>query len=388
MISKRINGLIEVLIMKVLVIRKPFMSYTLWLALIMSFGMILNSCENEVQELPIILDKLVITDYVYENPELFSEFGEVMQVTGVENLLRVRGPYTLMLPTNDAMQAYYQRLGVSSQDDIDMQTLTDFAYNHIFKGQINTGSIGEGSLMYKNGLGDAVACERLGTEILLNKTAIIIGRDNLVSNGYVHHIDHTLDPITDNIYNVLSNLSGYSIFTEGIDRSGLSDTLQIITFPYGNDTARTSFTLLAVPDTLYNREGIFTIDDLINKYSSGDDLTNKNNEFYRYMEYHCLSGTHYFSDFTTGENGDTYYLISYDNYINIRVEQDYKINKTDSSYSGFYYAQSNFPAKNGTIHTVNDLLPNVESAPTEIVFQVTDYFDLQQGSYYGNNYER
>ncbi|MDA3890619.1 MAG: fasciclin domain-containing protein, partial [Salinivirgaceae bacterium] len=374
--------------MKTLKNRISVMRNAIIFALIISFGLILSGCQNEVKELEIGPEGFVITDYVYEYPDLFSEFGKVMQATGIENLLRVRGPFTLMLPNNDAMQDYYERMGVSSHTDIEIKTLEDFAYNHIFQGQIPSGSIGEGSLLYKNGLGDLVACELAGTEILLNKEAIIINRDILVSNGYIHQIDHTLDPITDNIYDVLKSLPGYSIFTEGLEKAGLKDTLQIIEFPYGNNIARTSFTLLAVPDTLFNREGISSIDDLINKYGTGDDLADKSNGFYQYMEYHCLSGTHYFSDFTPGENGDIYYLISYDNYLNILVDQHYKINMTDTSYSSFYNELSNIPAKNGTIHTVNDLLPNVESAPTEIVFQVTDYFDLQQGSYYGNNYER
>jgi hypothetical protein len=103
------------------------------------------------------------------------------------------------------------------------------------------------------------------------------------------------------------------------------------------------------------------------------------------MEFHCLSGSHYFTDFKPNA---IYYLISNDNYINIQVDQNYKINPTNDGYTGFYFEQSNIPAKNGAIHTVNTLLPNEEAQPAIIEFQTTDYFDLHQGPFYGNYYQR
>ena len=58
------------------------------------------------------------------------------------------------------------------------------------------------------------------------------------------------------IFTAVSSDPSYSIFAEGLSLTGLKDTLQIITFPYGNKVARTRFTLLAVADTIYQRYGI------------------------------------------------------------------------------------------------------------------------------------
>jgi uncharacterized surface protein with fasciclin (FAS1) repeats len=358
--------------------------YTVRLGLVLVLVFLNIRCNDEVIEWKPKTSQLVITDYVYSEPELFSEFGEALRLTGIENLLRVRGPFTLLLPTNEAMEEYYTRMGVTSCSEIDAKMLEDMVYNHIFEGEITTGAIGLGTLPYENALGDFVASDFIGTDILLNKIAIIVKRDIQAANGYVQHIDHVLEPITISVYEVLADYPGYSIFLAGLDRAGLADTLRVITFPYGNTSARARFTLLAVPDTLYNRMGIFTIDDLIALYSTGGDLTDMSNGFYQYIEYHCLSGTHYFSDFTPN---DIYYMISYENYLNIRVEEDYKINKTAEGYTGFYYELSNIPAKNGAIHTVNTMLPNEETALATVTFQTTDYFDLQQGPYYQNYYQ-
>ncbi len=358
--------------------------------LILTFSLWAVRCQDDIKEWEPDSNDMVITDYVYSQPELFSEFGAVLKATGIENILRVRGPFTLLLPTDEAMKEYYARLGVSSWEELDTLLLADMVYNHIFAGQMSAGSMPLGALLYENGLGDKVACDLPGIDILINKKAVIIKRDIYTSNGIVQHIDYVLDPIVQSIYDVLASDPGYSIFLQGLERTGLADTLKMFDFPYGNSTARTQYTILAVPDTLYNREGIYSVDDLIETYNDGPgDLTNSENGVFRYMEYHCLSGTHYFSDFAPGSGGAPYYLVTNNNYLNIRVELDYKINKVnDSVFTGFYYDNSNIPAKNGTIHTVNTLLPYMEADPAEIIFEVTHFFDMQQGSYYLNHYQR
>jgi uncharacterized surface protein with fasciclin (FAS1) repeats len=355
---------------------------------LLALVLLVTGCPNDIIPWEPDSDSMVITEYVYNLAEEegdFGEFSKAMEITGIENLLRVRGPFTLMLPTDEAMQEYYTELNVSSIEEIDEGVLETFVYNHMFQGEISIGSIGLGTLLYKNALGDFVASDLPGIEILLNKEAIIIKRDIRVSNGYVHHIDNVIHPVVDNIYDVVANDGGYEIFTAGLDASGLADTLKIIEFPFGTTTARSRYTLLAVPDTLYNRVGINSVDDLITEYDKDGNLTDHKNGFFQYMEYHCLSGTHYFSDFTPD---DIYYLVTDENYLNIKVEDDWKINKTDSSYTGFYYDQSNIPAKNGAIHTINTTLPVAETALSTVRFEVTHFFDMQQGPYYLNYYER
>ena len=112
----------------------------------------------------------------------------------------------------------------------------------------------------------------------------------------IHAIDKVLNPIEDDVYTILQNTEGYSIFTDGLEMTGLMDTLKIIRFLYGSGYARTRFTILAVPDTLYQQNGINSVEDLINTYTDEpDSITQLQNDFYRYMEYHCLGGTYYLS---------------------------------------------------------------------------------------------
>src|SRR5674476_511157 len=173
-------------------------------------------------------------------------------------------------------------------------------FNHLIANEIQTGDVGLGALRDTNSIGDFLVTEFQGSDIIINKQSKIVKRDIPVANGYIDYIDKVIDPVTVSGYDKLASDPSFSIFTEGLKRSGLKDTLQIVNFLYGKKNARTRFTILAVPDTIFKRNGINTIDDLISRYtSSPDSITFLKNGFYRYMEYHCMGGTFYLSDFVT-----------------------------------------------------------------------------------------
>ncbi|MBE0654601.1 MAG: fasciclin domain-containing protein, partial [Bacteroidales bacterium] len=327
------------------------------------------------------------SEYIEEN-EQFSEFGKILETTGLNSLLSVRGPFTLFLPSDAEMEAYYREKGVSSYLDFtDPEFLNNLALNHLVPSLIETGDFQLGALRDLNAVGDYLVTEFEGSDIIVNKSSKIIKRDIPAANGVIHLIDKVLDPVTISVYDLLASNPSFTMFTEGLNRTGLKDTLKIIQFPYGQKTARTRFTILAVADTTFNRYGINNIDQLIEYFTSAtDSLTFISNEFYRYMEYHCLGGTHYLNDLETR----VYPILSYDNNISVRVDTDYKLNfkSATSEYTGFIIEQSNYPAKNGTVHTINDLLPVYEPDPTVIVHETTDYFDIRQGDYFGKYYAR
>jgi uncharacterized surface protein with fasciclin (FAS1) repeats len=346
--------------------------------------MVLFGCEVE----PVLWEptsaQQVISEYVETNPE-FSEFHGLLTETGISSLLAVRGPFTLFLPANTEMQAYYQEKGVRSYQDFTAEFQKQLVLNHIITSQIETGDIGLGALREVNGIGDYIVSEFEGSDIILNKNSKVIKRDIRSANGIVHLINRVFDPVTKSVYEVLSSNPDYSIFTEGLNLTNLKDTLQTISFPFGTREARTRFTILAITNTTFQQFGINSVDDLISKFT--DDrttLTQINNGFYRYMEYHCLAETYYLSDLETRG----YPTLSYDNNVSLTVTDDYKINLKDNEYTGFIIELSNIPGKNGTIHTINNLLPVFEPVPTTYVWETTDHFDMKQGDYYGKNYMR
>jgi uncharacterized surface protein with fasciclin (FAS1) repeats len=335
-------------------------------------------------------NELVISDYVATNDDQFSEFGKLLENTGLNSLLSIRGPFTLLLPTDDAFKAYCAEKNVSSVSDFDIEFQKKIVYNHLITTEIQSNDIGLGSLRQENALGDKIATEFHGSDTYFNKTAKLIKRDIKAANGYIHVIDKVIDIVTLDAYQKIASLPGFSIFTKGLEISGIKDTLEVIEFPYGNKTARTHFTILGVSDSVFNSHGIYSIDDLVKKYTDQpSEVKMLENGFYRFMEYHCLTETYYLSDFPTN-NGQAklYPILSYDNNVSLQITDDYKINYNNKTnlYTGFIIEKSNYPSKNGAIHAVNDLLEVSQPPAAVFVFEPTSYFDIKQGDYYGKYY--
>ena len=346
-----------------------------------------TNCTQEPELWKVSSQEQVISDFVLSNTNQYAEFGKLLVNAGLTDLLSVRGPYTLFLPTDDAMKAYYAAKGYSSLSDMPVQEQKTLAKNHLIVSEIHSGDILVGALRDTNAIGDYLVTEFSGSDIIINKHSKITKRDIICANGYVHEIDQVIEPVTQNIYDLIASNPSYSLFAKGLKLTKLSDTLQTVQFQYGKKNVRTRFTVLAVPDTVFNRYGIYTADNLVAYFTNRpDSITYLQNGFYRYMEYHCMANTYYLSGLDLGTK--LYPILSFDNNISITVDTDYKINpdRVTKKYTGFILDASNIPAKNGALHTVNDLLPVTQPIPVIFVFDTTDYPEFKQGDFYGKYY--
>jgi len=350
------------------------------------FPILFNSCFEEVTQWDTKSTSLQIAEYIQSEPE-FSEFGKILEKANLISLLSVRGPYTLFLPSNTQMEEYYALKGVSSYDEFSPEFLRTLCFNHLIPSKVLTNDIGLGALRDTNALGDFLVTEFDKSDIILNKASKIIKRDIPCANGIIQLIDKVIEPVTISVYDMLADNPDFSLFAKGLELTGLKDTLQLITFPFGRRIARTRFTVLAVPDSTFNRFGITTIDELVETYTNAlDSLNYLNNGFYRYMEYHVIGGTYFLNNFET----KAYPILSYDNNISVTIDEDYKLNldKKTKKYTGFVVGMSNNPGKNGTYHTIKDLLPVFEPEPTKVTWETTDHFDMKQSDYYDKYYMR
>lgn len=351
-----------------------------------------NSCETDPVLPAIASSKLVIADYVLENDSAYGEFGKLLTGTGLTSLLSIRGPFTLLLPTDAAMKEYCAAKNVASVADFDMQFQKDLVYNHLIPAYVTTGDIGEGAIGKENALGVKIATEFRGSDTYFNKTSKLVRRDIKAANGYIQVIDKVIDMVTLSVFDKVASLPQFTLFTKGLEATGLKDTLSIISFPYGKGMAPTKFTLFAISDSLFNANGIYTLDDLINRFTDKPaEIKNINNGFYRYMEYHCLAGAYFFSDFPKNDGKPKLYpILSFDNNVAITIDQDYVINldKKTKEYTTFIREDSNYPARNGAVHSLTKLLEVQEPEPATLVWEPTSMFDIMQGDYYGKYYQR
>lgn len=369
---------------------KQYQNVLLKSILLLFITLVFTCCKEDIQELQKTNDQLVISEYIAINSD-FSQFNELLKNTKLDNLLSIRGPYSLFLPTNSAMESYCVEKGIQSITDLDSLEKRDLVYNHLVPKEFSVSDYQLGTLGEKNALGDNIVTEFQEAEIIINKVAKIVKRDVRVSNGTIQIIDKVLEPVKLSVFDVLAANTSYSIFTTGLERTGLKDTLKKISFEYGQTIARTRFTILAVADTTYSRFGITSFDGLVSRYTSApDSITFQGNGFYKYMDYHCLDkAAYYLSDFPN--TATLYSVLSKNNNVQIKVDNStYKINTDplDESYTGVYTEQSNLSGKNGVIHTVSDLLEVSTPSPTTIIWEVTDYFDFKQGEYYLKHFEK
>lgn len=326
-------------------------------------------------------DQQTIMEFISDerNKDQYSLFSEIAELAGLRNILSVRGPYTLFLPENTAVREYLNELGISSPGQMGPETARELVYNHLIDAMINSGSIGLGALEKVNALGDFLSSEFVGPDIYINKESRIIRRDINTANGVIHAINKVVKPVHEPVSEVLAALDGYSIFHEALRRTGLLDTLQIIEFDYGQFRARTRYTLLSVSDSIYAAHGIHSIDDLINLLTNEPEMINqRDNELFLYMEYHCIAGTHYMNHLRRQQ----YPNIANENFINITLDNDYEINKSGDKYTTFYIPGSNIPAKNGVVHTINEVMEIPLPVPWKVVHDVTDYIDFRESDFY------
>jgi uncharacterized surface protein with fasciclin (FAS1) repeats len=354
------------------------------------FISIIAACDAEVDYWDPSSDQKVITDIVADSSK-YSEFFQMMENTSLDAFLSIRGPYTLFLPDNEAMFEYYALKGVNSLSDFSNEEQRKLIHNHTILAEIYANDIGLGAIREPNALQDKLATEFDGSEIIINKSSRITKRDIKAANGLIHEIDKVIDPLSKSLFEIIESNPDFSLFTEGLEITGIKDTLNLIEFPWGNKTARTKFTILAVPDTVFHRYGISTIDQMIDYFTDEKDkITDIDNGFYQYIEYHCLNGEYYLSDFET----QLYPILSFNNNIRLTVDDpdiiDYLINfsSTDSTYTGFYIEYSNVPARNGAFHVINDLLPVEDPEPTVIIFDTCEQFELMQGDFYMKHYKK
>jgi len=373
-------------------IYKDFIGYHSFVLYSLFTCLVFSQCARD----PLIWKELpkeqLATEYIASNPDQYSEFAKLINLTNLYSTLSLRGPYTILLPTNEAMYAYYKEKKVSSLMDFTGDFQRQLLLNHVFTsglytdGNYSTNGISLGALfMNLNAIDDYISSEFHGSDTYLNKTAKIIKRDIHVHNGYIEVIDKVLDPLTKDVYTVLMENPAYKIFSDGLRLTGIKDTLQLISTSFGNCTTRNRYTIYATPDSIYHQFGILNVSDLINWCgASPDDLNSKENSFYRYIEYHCLPGTYYLNQLFSGN----FPILSAENNISMLLDNvDYKIDPdiTTNKYTGFIVSESNLSAKNGVIHTVNNLLPVFTPKPEYLEFETTDYPDLKQQDFFSKS---
>lgn len=306
------------------------------------------------------VDTRTIAEYILSAPDSFSYFLKILETGNLISTLSAHNPkatnYTLFLPVNDAVDKFIKSSKYGSLEDLlnDRDYALQLGKYTIVCSEYGTNDFPFGALPDTTGTGNYLTIGFESGNFKVNNYATILRPNIRLINGYIHVINSVLQPITFTSYEWLKENPDFSIFTSAMELTGLNDTI--------NDHDK-RFTLLIEPDSIFNKYGIYTPEDLIARYSPSDsDYRSTQNGLYQFVAYHILVYVYFLNDFV--DKVDIYNTYAkFPIHINgtgldIVINNGVKlIAGTDTAYSvGINYDNSNSQSLNGSIHLLTNLM--------------------------------
>ncbi len=267
-----------------------------WLVLVpivLAFTITQPSCRK--QHLDVLTDTTVnIVGYLKKNPSRFTNIVKMLDRVNISSFLNAYGAYTFFAPTDDAIALYLKKYNKSSVDDLDTATIRAICKFHIIQDTLTTRNFTDGKLptitMYGQYLITGVGTAKDGSSVpLINRQALVTLPNVLTGNGYVHEIDHVLEPATQTIAQMITADTRYTIYAQALKATGLYDSLnQPITAT--TDTTRRFLTFLAETDSVLKLAGYASYNALKTRFNNTGNPANHNDSLYLYIAYHIVTG--------------------------------------------------------------------------------------------------
>lgn len=375
------------------------------LSLIVGLGS-LNSCIDEnfsFQELfgtdkehgvPEFKDvvKFTITDWVQaDSLQKFSKFMKLLEVGKLDKTLSAYNPnsnnYTLFLPTDQAIDEFIAKSNLFSSFEqmlSNVDYVSAYVRYHVVDQGVESSDFPFGAFTELNLTGQYLTvgfiAEADSSYFIINNEAPVWRKDIEASNGFIHVISSSLVPITFSTYEWLTQNSEFSIFKAAVDKTGFKELLDQRFDEESVNPQRT--TLLVEPDSVYKKQGIHSVDDLIAKVSpNNSNYTNENNPLYNYVGYHILQNSYFIANLEEREEASNYNTYS-DVPVNINgggMELMINQYKNDTivvngvqqilTYIAINYDLSNVLTLTGAIHMLSNVLYQKQPTLSEQVFQ-------------------
>ena len=312
-------------------------------------GSLFSSCSDEPDASNFYTFKGQMMSEYLRGHEQFSMYAAVLERAGMMELLASYGALTCFPPTNDAMQAFLAKRGLTSIDQLSDADCDTLARTHLVKNMYTTADMDDGVLSTANMNRRYIEVshgidEDQNAVVFLNGTSHIIFalQDDSVENGIMQPITEVLESSNRMIHDVMKQNPRISLYTEALAATGLNDSLyqykdatwdeERLDYPriryvshVNRETAtvpdekRTGFTIFAVPDSILSEKyGITTLEQLYQKaceiydriypqdaqadYHDFAHIKDSRNPLNRFMQYHILTrdvkGWNYLTPYT------------------------------------------------------------------------------------------
>lgn len=286
-----------------------------------------------------------IEDYLANRPEQFSSFNYILSRTGYDKILSSYGVYTCFAPDNEAVQNYIDSLyddetnleiphnGMTQRglEGLSDSLCLDIALYHLLYTKVLSVNMSRGATLNTILRRDInTTTDSLGVAINVN-THLLANMDIELENGVLHEIDRVFTRSNNMVSGELSMHPEFSIFYQALVATGLSDSLLQtertgIVLPesdiyrnqatYIPEGCKVGFTLFAEDDAVLAKNGIYSLEDLIDyaksvyascaKVGSGwyhyyrnngievstrSDYTSSNNVLNMFVRYHMIKAS-------------------------------------------------------------------------------------------------
>lgn len=334
------------------------------------FSVLITSCKTERLESNWFDgDVFTISQYIEKHKEEYSKSYRLLHYAKMFSPLSGYNPYgdgyTLFLPTDEAIDKFIQQNPIyGSFEEMleDTGFINQLTRYHTVKRRIHTDEFPDGVFMDSTLTGERLVIGYFtdgdNSGIKVNNKAPIIKSNLEMTNGYIHVISEVLQQVQISGYDWLQQQEEYSILAKAMELAGIK-----------KDLWWKKYTILAEHDSVYHRNGINNVQDLIDRLASGGSLQNKLNPFYQFAAFHMVGGEYYLNEFKWGSKNYTTRVsnepVTINATMDIQINPGVDIYKTIISESGDTividyvsprWANSNNISPTGPIHSITDLL--------------------------------
>lgn len=336
----------------------------------------------------------------------FTEYAKALRYSGTFNALNQSTAgvsFTALVPTNEAMQEFYSRRGVSSLEELTPDYVRHFVLYHTVSDSI---AIDKFVTMNEiiNIEGEPMSVwidpENAG-QAVLGDEARITEMGLSASNGKIYVLSSVLTPLVETLVDRVTDQGNSSIMLQALEASGWKKELSTIadtTVVEGISQIRKRYyTLLNVTDETFSAAGIGSLDALSAKLVSLDTRGLTPDSLLReYVAYHIMQSSYRLADLAGGEGEVSSRLlgsnarnqimsIDYDGTVS-ELESRFTFNAQGTSAS-FVRGACDIQGKNGYVHNLTSWLPVWEPLQTEVIWDLADYSDIKAAvTSYGMSY--
>lgn len=316
---------------------KKIKTWTLLIAVALVTNMAVSCNEEDLPDNYYTATEMTAAGFLQNDPARFSEFTRILQRANFLSTLATYGEYTLYAPTNEAVNNYLSANNYGSVEDIPQNVCDTIARTHIVKGGVYfTADVSDGTLPLLN-MDDrniTITCDsdvNNNNAIIyyVNKSAKMIERDDSVTNGVVHTIDHLLVSTSMLLPDLIKQDTTSTIFASALALTGVELKMRKVedySYTIGRDSVEEGlpevffggegekwtkvkfverryfkYTAFVETDETFEKAGIYNINDLIAKAKAwydnvfpedagkyDDDYTHPKNPLNRFVSYHIL----------------------------------------------------------------------------------------------------